>query len=53
MYSTSYCCHILIRLELSRNIEKFRDIKFQENPSLAKQLLNADRRTDREMDRHE
>jgi hypothetical protein len=65
MYSTSYSCPILMKLEFSRQIfEKSSNIKFHENPSSESRVVpfrQTDRRadeqtggqTDGEEDRHD
>jgi len=53
MYSTSYSCQILIKLEFSGQIfEKYSNNNFNENPSSGGQVVPC-ARTERRKDRHD
>ena len=55
VYSTFYSCHILMKIEFSRQIfEKYSNIKFHENPSNGNRGVpygRTDGRTDRQADK--
>jgi len=58
MQSTRYSCHILIKLEASRQIlVKYSNIKFHENRPVEAELFHTYKhnkgRTDRQTDRHD
>jgi hypothetical protein len=51
-YKATFCCLILIKLEISRQtFEKYSDIKFHENPSIGSRVVPCGR-SDRGTDRH-
>jgi hypothetical protein len=50
MQSTRCSCHILIKLEFSRqSVEEYSNIKFHKNPSIGSQVVQCGR-TDRQTD---
>jgi hypothetical protein len=52
MYSSGYCCQILIKFKFSQQIfKKFSNIKFHENPSSGSRVVPCGQ-TDGQMDRH-
>ena len=57
MWSTQYFCRILMKLQFSRQIlEKYSNIKFQENPSSGSWVVlcgRKDERTDSQAGRHD